>query len=64
MSELSIGTASFYRHSGKAPILGLLLMGITGLIVTPILGVIYGYLLWYIPFIYINFLLFSGTPSV
>lgn len=60
MSELSIGTASFYRHSGKAPILGLLLMGITGLIVTPILGVIYGYLLWYIPFIYINFFVVLG----
>lgn len=60
MRELSIGTASFYRHSGKAPILGLILIGIVGLIVTPILGVIYGYLLWYIPFVYINFFVVAG----
>ncbi len=60
MSELSIGTANFYRHSGKAPILGLILIGIVGLIVTPILGVIYGYLLWYIPFVYINFFVVLG----
>lgn len=51
---------NFYRHSGKAPVLGLILIGIAGLVVTPILGVIYGYLLFYIPIIYLNLLVVFG----
>lgn len=60
MNEFSMGTANFYRHSGKAPILGLILMGVAGFVVTPILGLIYGYLLRYIPLIYINFFIVLG----
>ena len=60
MNELSSTTAKFYRHSGKAPVIGLLLIGIAGFVAIPILGVIYGYLLRYIPFIYINCLIVLG----
>ena len=60
MNEFSTTTANFYRHSGKVPLLGLMLIGAMGLIVTPILGLIYGYLIFYIPFIYLNMLLVVG----
>jgi hypothetical protein len=60
MNELTSTTAKFYRHSGKAPVLGLLLIGLAGFVAIPILGLIYGYLLRYIPFIYINCLIVLG----
>ena len=60
MIELSNTPVRFYSHSGKAPILGLVLIGIAGFVITPVLGVIYGYLLYYIPFIYLNFLIVLG----
>ena len=60
MIELSTSAVKFYRHSGRAPIQGLVLMGILGVGATIILGVIYGYLLYYIPFIYLNFLIVFG----
>jgi hypothetical protein len=53
-------TAAFYKHSGKAPILGLILIGIAGFIAVPILGLIYGVLTRIIPFIYLNILLVFG----
>ena len=52
--------ATFYKHSGKAPILGLILIGIAGFIAVPILALIYGALTRVIPFIYINALLIFG----
>ena len=60
MIEFSNTSARFYRHSGRAPILGLVLIGIAGFVVTLVLGVIYGYLLYFIPFIYLNFLIVLG----
>ena len=60
MIEFSNAPVKFYRHSGKAPILGLILMGIAGLTATLVLGVFYGYLLYFIPFIYLNFLIVGG----
>lgn len=60
MNELTSTTAKSYRHSGKAPIMGLLLIGIAGFVAIPILGVVYGYLLRYIPLIYLNFLIVLG----
>jgi len=60
MNELTSTTAKFYRHSGKAPVIGLLLIGIAGFVAIPILGLVYGYLLRYIPFIYINCLIVVG----
>lgn len=57
MNEFGTSTANFYRHSGKAPLLGLILIGATGLVTVPILGLIYGYLIFYIPFVYLSVLL-------
>jgi hypothetical protein len=60
MNEFGTTTAKFYRHSGKAPILGLILIGLAGFIAVPILGLIYGVLIRVIPFIYINFFIVVG----
>ncbi len=60
MNGLSTTTANFYRHSGKVPLPGLMLIGVMGLVATPILGLIYGYLIFYIPFIYLNMMLVIG----
>lgn len=43
-----------YRHSGKAPFGGILLTFIGGLIAGVVLGGVYGLLIYWIPFIYIN----------
>lgn len=53
-------TSNFYRHSGKAPILGLILLGAAGFISIPILGLLYGYLDFYIPIVYLTILLVFG----
>ena len=45
-----------YRHSGAVPLTGLLRAVATGLVVAGVLGVVYSYLVVYIPIIYINFL--------
>ena len=64
MNEFNPSVANFYRHSGKAPLLGLLIIGATGFIAIPILGLIYGYLIFYIPFIIINFFIVIGYLAI
>ena len=44
----------FYEHSGKAPVLGILMTLVGGSVIGAILGALYGLLIYYIPFIYIN----------
>jgi hypothetical protein len=58
--EYSTTSNNFYRHSGKVPLLGLILLGVAGLVAVPILGVLYGYLIFYIPFIYVNLFVVFG----
>lgn len=55
-------TTAYYSHSGKFNPAGLVLMLAAALVVGPILGVVYGYVVAFNPFIYINFLatLFAG----
>lgn len=60
MNDFSMTTTNFYRHSGKTPILGLILFGAAGFIAVPVTALIYGYLAFYIPFIYLNILLVFG----
>ena len=60
MNEMTATSVKFYRHSGKAPITGLILIGLAGFIAVPILGLIYGVLIRVIPFIYINAFLVIG----
>ena len=45
----------YYRHSGHVGVLGVLLMAVAGLVSSAVLGAVYGYLIWYNPFIYVNF---------
>jgi len=60
MNELVSTNVKFYRHSGKAPILGLFLIGIAGFVAVPILGAIYALLIHFIPFIYLDALIVIG----
>ena len=46
--------STHYEHSGKAPLGGILLTLVGGLIVATVLGAIYGFLIYWSPFIYIN----------
>ena len=46
-------TDAFYRHSGKAPIAGLLALGIAGPATALVLGWIYGYAILWIPWVYL-----------
>jgi len=46
--------ATHYQHSGKAPLGGILLTLLGGGIAGVVLGAVYGLLIYYIPFVYIN----------
>lgn len=46
----------YYKHSGHIGFLGPPFMAVVGFPLAVALGAIYGYLIWYNPFIYINFL--------
>ena len=46
--------ATHYQHSGKAPVGGVLLTLVGGLIIGAILGATYGFLIYWSPFVYIN----------
>ncbi|MCB0064841.1 MAG: hypothetical protein KDE19_22105, partial [Caldilineaceae bacterium] len=48
-------TARYYQDSGKIGILGPLLMVVLALPATLIFGLVYGFAIYYIPFIYFNF---------
>jgi len=50
----------YYVPSGKFSPSSFLYFILTAIIILPILAVIYTYLVWYIPFIYINFLITAG----
>ncbi len=53
---------AYYSHSGRFNPAGVVLMIAAALVVGPLLGVVYGYVVAFNPFIYINFLatLFAG----
>lgn len=46
--------STHYEHSGKAPLGGILLTLVGGLIAGAILGAVYGFLIYWSPFVYIN----------
>lgn len=54
---------AYYSHSGRFNPAGLVMMLATGLVVGPLLGVVYGFVVAVNPFVYINFLatLFGGA---
>ena len=49
--------AKYYKPSGKFNPIAFLYFGGISLIALPILGLLYAYAIWYIPFIYINFII-------
>lgn len=53
-----------YQHSGNAPVGGMLLTLIFGALAAVILGAIYGLLIYWIPFVYINALVTFGFGIV
>ncbi|MDX1516380.1 MAG: hypothetical protein R3288_06040 [Woeseiaceae bacterium] len=52
--------ATHYQHSGKMPLGGLLLTMIGGAAAALLLAVIYGFLIFWSPFVYINFFITLG----
>ena len=64
MDPFASSNELFYRHSWKAPIGGLLLVAATGLTSTLLLGLVYGYVMFFIPFIYIKIFIMIGYPIV
>lgn len=55
-----MGPATHYEHSGKAPLGGILLTLIVGIVVGVALGATYGFLIYWSPFIYINLFITFG----
>ena len=56
--------ARYYHPSGKFAPSFILYFLVTILLACPMLGLIYAYAIWYIPFIYINFILAGGLGFV
>ena len=54
----------YYEHSGKFGFMGPAYMLIIGAACTLVLSVIYGYAIFYIPFIYLNFLIALGFGAL
>ncbi|MGC4041754.1 MAG: hypothetical protein QM710_13455 [Flavobacterium sp.] len=50
----------YYKPSGKYSIMSLVYFVLSSLIILPLLGLLYAYAIWYIPFFYVNFLITIG----
>lgn len=51
-----VSNSAYYKHSGHIGLIGPLIMIVFGFVSAVVLGTVYGYLIWYNPFVYINFL--------
>ena len=56
--------ANYYKPSGKFSPVSLIYFILVSLTVLPLLGLIYAYCIWYIPFIYINFLIAAAFGAL
>ena len=52
--------SNYYKPSGKFSPISFVYLLLVCVIAMPILATIYAYLIWYIPFVYINFLITAG----
>lgn len=52
--------SNYYKPSGKFSPISFVYLLLLCAIAMPILATIYAYLIWYIPFVYINFLITAG----
>lgn len=59
-----LNNSTYYTHSGKFPMKALVLSLTFGIITTLILSFVYAYALYWIPFIYVHFLLTLGYGSL
>ncbi len=50
-----VSDSIYYTHSGHIGVVGPPFMTVVGFVSAVVLGAVYGYLVWYNPFIYINF---------
>lgn len=57
---MNFGTERYYQSSGSAPIVGILLALAIGTLGASFVGVIYAFIDWYNPFIYVTFLATCG----
>jgi len=55
---------TYYKHSGTVGQMGIIYMILIGLAGTAVLSAIYGYAIFYIPFIYLNFLITFGFGGI
>jgi hypothetical protein len=55
---------TFYKHSGSITGIGIILVAFIGLLAVTILGGIYGYAIFYIPFVYLNFFIVLGYGAL
>lgn len=60
MNQLSM----YYKHSGNMGPMGIVYMILIGIVGTVILSAIYGYAIFYIPFIYLNFFITLGFGAI
>lgn len=63
-SRPQLSVPSYYQHSGKIGCLGLPLLLLVGIPCILMLGFVYGYAIYYIPFIYFNFFIVLGYGGV
>jgi len=56
--------ATYYTPSGKSGPLSYLYLIAVSLVLIPIVGLLYAYAIWHMPFIYVNFLLSAGFGFV
>ena len=56
--------STHYEHSGKAPVGGVLLTLVGGLVAGVVLGAVYGFLIFWSPFVYINAFITLGMGFV
>jgi hypothetical protein len=64
MYGISTSDVLYYRRSWKAPITGLFLMGVAGLVGIPILAGIYAFLMNFVPFLIVRVILMLGYPLI
>ncbi|MCP3924411.1 MAG: hypothetical protein GY714_17690 [Desulfobacterales bacterium] len=56
--------SKYYEHSGTIGLMGLIYIILAGAIGSLLLGAIYGYAIFYIPFIYLNFFITLGFGGI
>ncbi len=54
----------YYQHSGTVGLMGPIYMLVVGVVASAVLGAVYGYAIFYIPFVYLNFFITLGFGGI